>query len=123
MAPSFRYLQAFQRGDLPLFVSDAEGPVSPYLVVFTMFFVRPDGSRAQVGPSYRTPVQGDVGEFYATGRAGESGQPGCWMIRWQYQRSFDSDVQCKDMYFRVLDAVQAADPRDTLQRCRKYGWN
>jgi len=119
----FRYLQLFQRGDLPIYISNHAGPVSPVLVTYTLFQLRPDGSRKQIGPSGRTPVQGVVGEFYATGRAGESGQPGQWVIRWEFQRTFQSAMQCKEMCFQVLDAVLARDPRDVTPRCRKYGWN
>lgn len=119
----FRYLQHLQRGDLPIYISNHAGPVSPVRVAFTVFQVRPDGSRKQVGPSCRQPVQGVVGEFYATGRAGESGQPGEWIIRWEYQRTFQSAIQVKEMCFSVLDAVAARDPRDMTPRCRKYGWN
>lgn len=119
----FRYLQHFQRGDLPIYISNHAGPVSPVRVVYTLFQVRPDGSRRQVGPAHRKPVQGVVGEFYATGRAGESGQPGVWVIVWEFQRTFQSAIQCKEMCFQVLDAVLATDPRDVTPRCRKYGWN
>ena len=125
VAPSkcFRYLEHFQRGDLPIFLSNHAGPVSPVRVVFTLYWVRPDGSRLQVGPANRTPIRGVVGEFYATGRAGESGQPGEWVIRWEFQRTFQSATQCKEMSFRVLDAVLAANPQDATHRCRKFGWN
>jgi hypothetical protein len=120
---TFRYLQVLQRGDLPLYLCDKTGPVSPYGVSFTLYQQRPDGTEFQVGPSGRTPAEGEVGEFYATGRAGESGQPGCWTIRWTWQRSFDGATQTKAMEFRVEDAVLAADPRDVTVRVRKYGWN
>lgn len=120
---TFRYLQVLQRGDLPLYLCDKRGPVSPNVISFTLYQKRPDGTFFQVGPSGRAPAEGEVGEFYATGRAGESGQPGCWMIRWFWRRSFDGASQTKDMEFRVEDAVLAADPRDVTVRVRKYGWN
>jgi hypothetical protein len=119
----FRFLQLLQRGDLPIYISNYAGPVAPVSVTYTLFQIRPDGSRRQVGPAFRQPVQGLVGEFYATGRAGESGQPGQWVIRWEFQRTFQSAPQCKEMCFSVLDAVAARDPRDVTPRCRKYGWN
>ena len=119
----FRFLQALQRGDLPIYISNHGGPVAPVRVVYTLFYVRPDGSLMQVGPGCRKPSPGLVGEFYATGRAGEAGQPGEWIIRWEYQRTFQSAVQVKEMCFSVLDAVAARDPRDVTPRCRKYGWN
>lgn len=119
----FRYLDHFQRGDLPIFISTCAGPVTPVRVSFTLFQLRPDGSRIQAGPACRKPVSGVVGEFYATGRAGESGQPGQWIIRWEFQQTFQSAIQVKEMCFQVLDAVAARDPRDVTQRCRKFGWN
>lgn len=122
-AKCFRYLQLLQRGDLSIYISDRAGPVSPFRVTFTMFQVRPNGTRVQVGPAHRTPASGVVGEFYATGRAGETGQPGDWVIRWEYQRSFNGAFQTKEQEFRVLDAVLANDPQDATVRIRKYGWN
>lgn len=120
---TFRYMQVLQRGDLPVYLCDKRGPVSPHGVSFTLYQRRPDGSQFQVGPMARAPAEGEVGEYYVTGRAGESGQPGCWLVRWEWQRSFDGATQTKDMEFRVEDAVLAADPRDTTVRYRKYGWN
>lgn len=120
---SFRYLHVFQRGDLSIYICNADGPVAPVRVVFTLYFIRPNGSLKRVGPENRTPVSGMAGEYYASGRAGESDQPGCWLIRWEFQHQLCEVIQTKDMYFQVLDAVFAADPRDTTIRCRKYGWN
>jgi hypothetical protein len=115
-------MEFFQRGDLAIYIRDAAGPVSPVRVVYTLYQKRPNGTRFQVGPS-RLPVKGDVGEYYATGRAGELGQPGDWVIVWEYQESPQFKAQTKEMTFRVLDAVMANDPMDATVRCRKYGWN
>lgn len=120
---TFRFLQVFQRGDLPIYIYDENGPVVPERINYTLYFVYPTGALRLVGPAQRTPVSGELGEFYATGRAGESSQPGCWLIRWEFQRTLLDAVQTKEMNFRVFDAVLAADPHDTLTRCRKYGWN
>lgn len=120
---SFRYLQLLQRGDLPIYLCDSTGPVSPVWVGFTMYQVLPCGARKRVGPFQRTPVKGTVGEFYAVGRAGESGQPGNWVIVWEWRHYFNGVTQSKEMTFQVIDAVAAADPRDMTVRCRKYGWN
>lgn len=120
---SFRWLQTLQRGDLPVYLSDKNGPISPHLVFYTMYQKRPNDTRFQVGPTKRAPVPGTVGEYYATGRAGEQGQPGNWVIRWVFQRSFDGALQTEEMDFRVLDAVLAEDPLDATVRIRKYGWS
>ena len=118
----FRYMEFFQREDLAIYIRNAAGPVSPVRVVYTLYQKRPDGTRFQVGPS-RLPVSGDVGEYYATGRAGELGQPGDWVIVWEYQESRQVKPQYKEMTFRVSDAVMADSPQDTTVRCRKYGWS
>jgi hypothetical protein len=125
VAPSkgFRYLQLLQRGDLPIYLCNNAGPVSPVWVGFTMYQVLPCGARKRIGPAQRTPAKGLVGEFYATGRAGESGQPGNWVIVWEWRHYFEGAVQSEEMEFQVLDAVAAADSRDITIRCRKYGWN
>jgi hypothetical protein len=120
---SFRYLQLLQRGDLPIYLCDSTGPVAPVWIGFTMYQVLPCGARKRIGPFQRTPVKGTVGEFYAVGRAGESGQPGNWVIVWEWRHYFNGAIQNKEMAFQVLDAVAAADPRDMTVRCRKYGWN
>ncbi len=119
----FRYLQLLQRGDLPIYICNGTGPVSPVWIGFTMYQVLPCGARKRVGPFQRTPVKGLVGEYYATGRAGESGQPGNWVIVWEWKHYFNGATQSKEMNFQVLDAVAAADPQDITVRCRKYGWN
>jgi hypothetical protein len=118
----FRYMEFFQRGDLAIYIRNAVGPVSPVRVVYTLYQQRPNGTRFQVGPS-RLPVSGDVGEYYATGRAGELGQPGDWVIVWEYQESRSVKPQYKEMTFRVSDAVMADSSQDATVRCRKYGWN
>lgn len=120
---TLRYLELIQRGDLAIYISDRQGPVSPVRVTYTMYWVRANGTRLQVGPADRIPARGAVGEFYATGRAGEQGQPGNWVIKWSFQYSFQSSVQTKEQCFCVKDAVLAADPRDTTVRVRKMGWN
>ena len=124
---SFRYLERFERGDLPIFICDQAGPISPVWVRFTLYQVcsmcSSGDKRWRRGPAQRAPAQGVVGEYYATGRAGESGQPGNWVIVWEFRRNLQSATQSKEMEFQVLDAVAANDPRDALVRHRKYGWN
>jgi hypothetical protein len=120
---TFRWLQTLQRGDLPVFICDASTPMIPARITYRLAQVRLDGTRKYVGPQNRTPVPGNVGEFYATGRAGESGQPGLWVIEWLYQRTYQSDVQRTEMPFQVLDAVAAGDPREQLDRKIKFGWS
>lgn len=103
--PVFKWRQLFQRGDLALYLCDGPGPIAPVSISYRMFFVRPDGSRVSAGPTVRHPAQGRLGEYYATGYAGEFGQPGGWLIRWTIQRNFNEPVEYVERCFRVEDAV------------------
>lgn len=120
---TFRYLEPVDQS-LAIYYFTASGPVAPVQVVYTLFEIRPDGSLKQVGSPRRTPAQGGlVGEYYATGRAGECGQPGRWLIRWEAQLSFSAVPLVKEQCFRVQDAALAKDPADTTIRLVKYGWS
>lgn len=120
---TFSWMQLLQRGDLAIFICDAQSGVSPYAIKYRMLYARPDGTFKPVGPQNRTPAAGQVGEFYATGRAGELGQPGNWVIEWTFQRTYQAEHQVVEMPFQVYDAVLAADPLDITDRKQKYGWN
>jgi len=119
----FRYGQLLQRGDLPIYLCNQTGPVVPVLVRYTLYQVLPSGTRRQAGPARRVPVAGETGEFYVAGKAGELGQPGSWVVVWEWWYNLNSVAQSKEMEFEVLDAALANCPRDVTVRCRKYGWN
>ena len=118
----FRWGHEFQFGDLVLDVTTSSGdPFSPYSVTWTMFRVLPGGSLVQAGPT-QVGVQQKVGLFYATGTAGENGQPGDWVIRWAYARSFGIPEVTVDESFRVVDAVLDPVPGDKTCRVPQFGW-
>lgn len=119
----FKWGESFQVGDLNLFIRDSVGPVNPNAVSYTLYWIR-DGVPYQAGPANRVPARGpNVGQFYVTGRVGDFGQPGDWMVRWYYQRFFFSETSVVEYRFVVQDAVAAADPRDVTVRVLKYGWD
>ncbi len=120
---TFGWQQPLQRGDLSVFVCDGTGPVVPSSISYRLMHVRLNGSRQQVGPRTRTPVAGMQGEFYVTGRAGEHGQPGQWIVEWTFQRTGCSTPQVVELPFMVLDAVMAGIPGDVTCRKVKFGWN
>lgn len=105
MAGVFVWRHVFQSGDLPIFFSNALGPVDPYLVSYS-FRYTPKGSECPIlaGASGRTPVRMGVGQYYATGIAGQCGQPGDrWEICWTYQETLTSPVQEVCNPFVVFD--------------------
>jgi len=106
----FKWGQVFQRGDLPIFITDlANNPVSPFKVTYTLFYVG-SGCARQVGPADRVPVQADVGEYYVSGVAGECAQPGDWLVEWKYQESFSSPCIADRMGFKVFNTAQYLPP-------------
>lgn len=117
-APRLRFLNTLSRGDLGIFVRDHRGPLVPAEITYTLHQVRPDGSKFQVGPR-NPPVRGRVGEFYVAGRVGALGQPGNWVIRWEFRINFNSPVQVREYPFVVLDAAAESPP---ATRFRKFGW-
>lgn len=124
-APSFRYGHIFTAGDLTLAIRDTAGnPFAPIIVLYRMFRVLPGGAVFPVGPPNRRPAKCGkrLGVYYATGTAGECGQPGDWLIEWRWQKSTFAPTQVERRAFRVLDAVLDTSVPDGTCRCTKYGW-
>lgn len=120
----FRWNQILGKGDLEICLQDRQGNQrGPVFIAYTMFMVTPTGVLHQTGPTDRKPAQADVGKFYVTGTAGENGQPGCWAVRWRYQRTYGDPITERLVQFRVLDAVLDCDRRDHVHRHCKYGWD
>ena len=120
--PVFRWQHLFQRGDLQLFLCDGTGPFHPVSIRYQMYRVLPCGARQAVGPPIRYPARGRLGEFYVTGRAGEHGQPGDWLIRWSFQRNFYDQLSHVEQCFRVVDATLRDNTTGQVPCCRS-GWN
>jgi len=106
----FKWGYVFQRGDLPIFITDTAGnPVSPYKVTYSLLYQgKGECSPRRAGPCDRTPVQGDVGEYYVSGVAGCCGQPGQWFVEWKFQEAFGSTWSTTTMGFTVFDTSQLA---------------
>ena len=123
----FRWGDTFTRGGLELAVCDDSGnPYAPVVVLYAFYQIVAGGQRMLVGPPNRRPAvdtsEGKVGRYYATGTAGELGQPGNWVIVWRYQRSWWTDTQFLEEPFQVHDEVTSGVPGSLNGRCRKYGW-
>jgi hypothetical protein len=120
---SFRWGHSFAPGDLEVqVVGPGNNPVGPVCMQFTMFQVQQGCALMQKGLT-RRPGKTGVGKFYATGTAGECGQPGLWVIRWSHQITTGGPTVEKDCYFYVLDSTVCSIPGDTLNRGCKYGWD
>ncbi len=127
VVPTFRYGYTLGRGDLELHLCDTSGnPFAPVVVLYAFYQVVAGGQRMLVGPPNRRPAadtsEGKVGRYYATGTAGELGQPGDWVCVWRYQRSWWTPTECVEQPFKVVDEVTSGDPHALSGRCIKYGW-
>jgi len=118
----FRLGHVFGRGDLSFLLRRDGAYSSPYRVTYSLFQVHPGGSQQLVGSPERYPVMAAVGEYYATFRSDDVGQPGDWLIRWRYQLSSSTQQEVEDYRFRILDAVLAKDPNDGTPRKTRRGW-
>jgi len=118
---TFSFMQTLQKGDLTLCITDAFGNnYSPVSVTFAMYEILPGGYRQLRGPPARKPVMGFCGIYYATGAAGECGQPGNWCIVWTWQRGPGFPTECRTDFFTVQDAAMR-NPCDPARK-RKFGW-
>jgi hypothetical protein len=115
---AFRYGHVFTEGDLCYSFSWGD----PACVSYTLYQMVQGCVLRQIGPSGRKPVKHKSGCYYVTGTAGDCGQPGLWVVRWCWQRTFTDPVMVEDRYFQVMDSVSCPIPGDTLERYCKYGW-
>lgn len=120
-AQSFSYMQALGKGGLTLCITDCSGNIfSPAIVTYSLYEVLPGGYKQLRGPACRTPVMDVHGCYYATGMAGECGQPGNWCIVWSWSQGPGCPGGTSSEPFRVLDAAMS-NPCDP-NRKQKYGW-
>lgn len=121
--PRFRWGHQFGPGDLEYRVTGEGGtPFGASCIGFTVHQIQRGCVPKQIGPADRKPGSRSLGVYYATGTAGECGQPGLWMIRWCHRKSFGGAPVYEDCYFWVLDAVLCPVAGDTLPRAIKWGW-
>lgn len=114
----FKCGHLFQRGDLPIYIVDRNGfPFSPYHINYTLLYHHWSKYHEphyqdflKVYPCHRVPVQANVGEYYATGYAGEGGQPGQWYVEWVLQEYFQGPLQEDRFGFRVFSPADFRHP-------------
>ncbi len=101
---TYLFGHTFGKGDLQLFCYDSgNNPKDPFAVTYCLAFkAKGQECYATVGPLTRTPVHGAVGEFYATGIAGELGQPGQWKIIWTVQEAYNTPLMTAEFSFVVF---------------------
>ena len=94
MAINFNPGDEIQRGDLDVFFQDPGGnPSNVYEITYAIYYVDPGPPEAEVliGSANRTPVNPQVGEYYAAMYVPPSATVGSYRIRWTFRKS-SSDV-------------------------------
>lgn len=116
----FPWGYVFQRGDLPIYITDPAGnPSSPAVITYTLFYYpKGSGCAFQAGPSNRTPVTAGVGSYYVSGVSGECGQPGRWFVQWNWQETIDSPAHQDIFGFVVFDSATGFKPAQPC--CTKF---
>jgi len=104
MAVTFTPGQTLGRGDLSIFLTDANGvPANAALISYALYYVDPIGpTEVLIGSATRTPVNPSVGEYYAALMVPPSAVDGTYRIRWTFQEFVNSPVQQVTQEFTVV---------------------
>ena len=118
MAIVYQQGQTLGRGDLDIYLTNAEGnPANAYTITYAIYYVDP-GSCAEVliGPSARTPVNPAVGEYYAALQVPSTAAPGTYRIRWLVQETSVAPQTGAVQEFGVVSS-QVATAASSMSAC------
>jgi hypothetical protein len=93
---SFTPGQTLGRGDLDLFLTDANGiATNAAVITYALYYVDPGPPEVEVliGSATRTPVNPAIGEYYAALMVPPTATPGTYRIRWTFQQYVNSTPQ------------------------------
>ena len=95
MAVAFSPGQTLGRGDLDIFLSNANGnAANAYSISYAIYYVDPDDeSEVVIGSTARTPVNPAVGEYYASLQVPSTAVAGDYRIRWTFKEFAGSPDQ------------------------------
>ena len=96
MAVVFTAGQTLGRGDLDIFLTNAEGnAANAAQITYAIYWVDPDPPYPEVliGSATRTPMNPAVGEYYAAFNVPPGATPGDYRIRWTFRQLTNSGEQ------------------------------
>lgn len=109
MAVAFQPGDTIGRGDLDIFLTNSVGnPANAAEITFALYYVDPGPPELEVliGATGRTPVNPQVGEYYASLTVPPSSTPGTYRIRWTFRETVSSPLQQVVMEFAIVtDAI------------------
>lgn len=106
MATSFTPGKVLQRGDLNIFLVDNNNsPINAYEITYSLYYVDPNAPNLEVliPPANRTPVNPQIGEYYAALMIPPAAALGSYRIRWIIKQTSGSAVQTVVQEFSVVD--------------------
>lgn len=119
MAVVFTPGQTLGRGDLDIFLSNANGnPANAYSITYAIYYVDPDtGAEVLIGSDARTPVNPAVGEYYASLQVPANAVPGDYRIRWTFQEYAGApEQQVVQEWAVVSGSVTTTTPYTTTEQ-------
>lgn len=105
MAVAFNPGQTIGQGDLDIFLTNAEGyAANAFSVSYAIYYVDPGPPESEVliGSPARTPLNPNVGEYYASLQVPANATPGNYRIRWNFQQFAGSPLQQVVMEWAVV---------------------
>lgn len=109
MAVVFHPTQEVGRGDLDIFLTNAQGnPTNAAEITYAIYYVDPGPPEAEVliGSDARTPVNPAVGEYYAALMIPAAATIGNYRIRWTFREFISSPQQQVVQEFAVVASSQ-----------------
>jgi hypothetical protein len=118
MAIVYQQGQTLGRGDLDIYLTNAEGnPANAYTISYGIYYVDPTScAEVLIGPSDRTPVNPAVGEYYAALQVPGTAAPGTYRIRWLVQETSATPQTGAVQEFGVVSS-QVATTANTMTTC------
>ena len=107
MAVVFTQGQTLARGDLDIYLSNADGnPTNAFSISYAVYYVDPTTTaEVLIGSATRTPVNPTVGEYYASLQVPSSAAPGDYRIRWRFRETATSAEEGAVQEFGVVSSA------------------
>jgi hypothetical protein len=101
------------QGDLDIFLTNAQGfPANCYEITYAIFYVDPGPPETEVliGSATRTPINPNVGEYFASLQVPSNATAGDYRIRWTFKQFAGSPSQQVVMEWAVVVAGTVVGP-------------
>lgn len=120
MAVAFSPTQELTRGDLDIFLTNAQGnPANAAEITYALYYVDPGPPEAEVliGSDTRTPVNPAVGEYYAALMIPAAATVGTYRIRWTFREFLSSpQTQVVQEFAVVASSALVVSPYSDSER-------